>query len=192
LAELKNTVHRISDYVEIPCPSHDNPLLLIPKDNRRTFFDNLFRNDEFKWKLFTEKEYEWVFRETPCTICNSLFDALIRRLPTSMDIYQMIHARPYRFNRRMGEGITVFNPGDRPMRQNVMTNELLQRKIDVLLSDSNAVRYIYSSFAKTNNGIYALMDVKSHNADRLLELHNIISEGIHKVENQEENVNSLF
>jgi predicted Ser/Thr protein kinase len=109
-----------------------------------------------------------------------------------MDIYRMIHARPYRFNRRLGEGITVCNPGDKPMKQNVITNEQLQHRIDTLLGDSNAVKYLYSSFAKTNNGIYALMDVKSHNAERLLELHNIISEGIHKVENIEENVTSLF
>ena len=62
----------------------------------------------------------------------------------------------------------------------------------MLLGDSNEVKYIYSNFAKTNSGIYALMDVKSHNAERLLELHNIISEGIHKVEDVEENVKSLF
>lgn len=190
--EIKKGVLPSSDYLEIPCPSHDHPLLLIPKRDRRTFFDELFKNDEFKWKLFTDKEYEWVFRETPCTICSSIINALIQRMPTSMDIYRMIHARPYRFNRRLGEGITVFNPGDRPMKQNVITNEQLQRKIDILLGDSNAVKYLYSSFAKTNNGIYALMDVKSHNAERLLELHNIISEGIHKVEEQEENVKSLF
>lgn len=78
------------------------------------------------------------------------------------------------------------------MKQDVSGNEHLQRKIDSLLGDSNAVRYLYSSLAKTNNGIYALMDVKSHNAQRLLELHNIISEGIHKVEDVEENVKSLF
>jgi predicted Ser/Thr protein kinase len=192
LAEMKNTLYRNGDFVEITCPSHDNPLLLIPKRDRRLFFDDLFKNDEFKWKLFTDKEFEWVFRETPCTICSSIFDALIQRLPNSRDIYRMIHARPYRINRRLGEGIAVFNPGDKPMKQNVMTNEQLQRKIDILLGDSNAVKYLYSSFAKTNNGIYALMDVKSHNAERLFELHNIISEGIHKVEDVEENVKSLF
>ena len=192
LAEMKNTLYRSGDFVEVHCPSHDNPLLLIPKRDRRSFFDDLFKNDEFKWKLFTDKEYEWIFRETPCTVCSSIFDALIRRLPNSSDVYSMIHARPYRFNRRLGEGITVFNPGDKPMKQNVVTNEQLQRKIDILLGDSNAVKYLYSSFAKTNNGIYALMDVKSHNAERLLELHNIISEGIHKVEDLEENVKSLF
>jgi predicted Ser/Thr protein kinase len=36
------------------------------------------------------------------------------------------------------------------------------------------------------------MDVKSHNTERLIELHNIISEGVHKVEDIEENVNSLL
>lgn len=190
--ELNNTLSRGSDFVEVLCPSHDNPLMMIPKKDRRLFFDDLFKNDEFKWKLFTEKEYDWVFSETPCTICSSLFDALLQRLPTSMDVYSMIHARPYRFNRRMGEGITVFNPGDKPMKQVVMTNAILQRKIDMLFGDSNQVKYLFSSFAKTNNGIYALMDVKSHNAERLLELHNIISEGIHKVEDLEENVKSLF
>lgn len=192
LNEMKNTLHRTGDYVEIACPSHDNPLLLIPKPDRRLFFDDLFQNDEFKWKLFTNKEYEWVFSETPCTICSTIHEALIHRLPNSMDIYKMIYARPYRFNRRLGEGITVFNPGDKPTKQNIKTNEQLQRKIDTLLGDSNAVKYLYSNFAKTNNGIYALMDVKSHNAERLLDLHNIISEGIHKVEDVEENVRSLF
>ena len=36
------------------------------------------------------------------------------------------------------------------------------------------------------------MDIKSHNIERLIELHNIVSEGVHKVENIEENVNSLL
>jgi predicted Ser/Thr protein kinase len=192
LVGKKSFLHRMGDFVEVPCPSHDSPILLIPKGDRRAFFDDLFRNDEFKWKLFTEKEYEWVFREQPCTICSSLYQALRQRLAKPSDIFGMICARPYRFDRRIGEGISVFNPGDRPTRQNVLTNELLQRKIDVLLGDSNEVNYLYSSLAKTNNGIYALMDVKSHNAERLYELHNIISEGIHKVDDLEENVTSLF
>ncbi|QWV97681.1 serine protein kinase PrkA [Geomonas nitrogeniifigens] len=183
---------RGGDVVEVPCPSHDSPLLMIDKAQRRAFFDDLFQNDSFKWKLFTEKEYDWVFRDSPCTICTSIFQALSARLDDPTDIFRMIKVRPYRFNRRLGEGITVFNPGDKSMKQNILTNDMLQRKIDLLLGDSNEVKYIFSNFAKTNNGIYALMDVKSHNAERLLELHNIISEGIHKVEDIEENVRSLF
>lgn len=180
------------DFVEVPCPSHDHPILMIPKNNRRGFLDDLFQNDEFKWKLFTEKEYEWVFHDNPCTICSSVYEALLNKLKSPTRVFEMIYARPYRFNRRLGEGITVFNPGDRPMRQNVLTNPMLQARINSLLKDSNQARYIYSQYAKTNNGIYALMDIKSHNIERLIELHNIISEALHKVEDIEENVNSLF
>jgi predicted Ser/Thr protein kinase len=179
-------------YIEVPCPSHDNPILMIPKNHRREFFDDLFKNDEFKWKLSTEKEYDWVFRDNPCTICSSLYEALLDRLQNPQKVFDMLYARPYRFNRRLGEGISVYNPGDKPLRQNVMSNPILQRRINSLLRDSNRVKYIFSEYAKTNNGIYALMDVKSHNTERLIELHNIISEGVHKVEDIEENVNSLL
>ena len=165
---------------------------MIPKHHRRDFFDDLFENNEFKWKLSTEKEYDWVFRDSPCTICSSLYEALLDRLQSSQKVFDMLYARPYRFNRRMGEGISVFNPGDKPLGQSVMSNPILQKHINSLLRDSNRVQYIYSRYAKTNNGIYALMDVKSHNTERLSELHNIISEGVHKVEDVEENVNSLL
>jgi predicted Ser/Thr protein kinase len=182
----------LDDFIEVPCPSHDNPILMIPKHHRREFFDDLFKNSEFKWKLATEKEYDWVFRDNPCTICSSLYEALLDRLQSSQKVLDMLYARPYRFNRRLGEGISVFNPGDKPLGQIVMNNPILQKHINSLLRDSSRVQYIYSRYAKTNNGIYALMDVKSHNTERLSELHNIISEGVHKVEDIEENVNSLL
>ena len=180
------------DFIDVPCPSHDHPFVMIPKHYRRTFLDDLLSNDEFKWKLFTEKEYEWIFKDLPCTICSSIYWALLRRLKNPLEVFRMLYARPYQFNRRLGEGISVFNPGDRPMRQNIMGNPVLQSRINNLLRDSNQVKYIFSRYAKTNNGIYALMDIKSHNVERLIELHNIISEGVHKVEDIEENVNSLL
>ena len=180
------------DYVEVPCPSHDNPLLMISKHYRREFFDDLFKNDKFKWQLSTEKEFDWVFKNQPCTICSSLYEALLHRLKSPQRVFEMLYARPYRFSRRLGEGISVFNPGDQPLKQNVMSNVMLQRQINNMLRDSNVVKYIFSQYAKTNNGIYALMDIKSHNTERLIELHNIISEGVHKVEDIEENVNSLL
>jgi predicted Ser/Thr protein kinase len=182
----------LDDFIEVPCPSHDNPLLIIPKHHRREFLDDLFKNNESKWKLAMEKEYDWVFRDSPCTICSSLYEALLDRLQSSRKVFEMLYARPYRFNRRLGEGISVFNPGDKPLGQSAMNNPILQKHINNLLRDSNRVQYIYSRYAKTNNGIYALMDVKSHNTERLTELHNIISEGVHKVEDIEENVNSLL
>jgi predicted Ser/Thr protein kinase len=192
MQNLQNALNTTDDFIEVSCPSHDNPLLMVPKRYRRTFFDDLFENDEFKWKLFTEKEYEWVFRDNPCTICSSLFQSLLNKLKSPHEIFEMIYARPYRFDRRLGEGISVYNPGDRPLRRITLTNTIIQSRINALLRDSNQVRYLFSQYAKTNNGIYALMDIKSHNTERLIELHNVVSEGIHKVEDIEENVNSLL
>jgi predicted Ser/Thr protein kinase len=179
-------------FLEVPCPSHDSPFLMIPKDQRPEFLDGLFHNDEFKWNLSYGKEYDWMFRAEPCTICTTLFDALLQRLGDPTKVFKMIHARPYVFDRRLGEGITVFNPGDRVTRQPVLTNPQLQKRISSLLKDSNQVRYLFSRFARTNNGIFALMDIKGHNRDRLHELHNIISDGVHKVDEIEESINSLF
>jgi predicted Ser/Thr protein kinase len=188
----KVLAHKTDGNIEISCPSHDNPLLIIPKSQRREFLDDLFKNDAFKYKLFTNKEYEWVFQDTPCTICSSIYDALFNRLRDPVKVFESVWARHYVFNRRLGSGISVFNPGDPPLKQSVLTNDMLQRRINRLFDDSNQVQYIYSRYAKTNNGLYALMDIKSHNIERLIELHNIISEGVHKVQDIEENVNSLF
>jgi len=179
-------------HLEVACPSHDLPLLMVPKDLRRSFFDELFENDEFKWKLFTDKEYEWVFKDVACTICTSLYQALLDHLGSPLKVFRSIYARPFQFNRRLGEGISVFNPGDKPLVKPVLTNEMLQNRINRIFRDSNQVNYIFSRYAKTNNGIYALMDIKSNNTERFIELHNIISEGVHKIEDIEENVNSLF
>ncbi|MEE4365393.1 MAG: serine protein kinase PrkA [Desulfotignum sp.] len=180
------------DYIEVPCLAHDNPFLVIPKEQRRGVLDELIKNDQFKWQLFTEKEYEWVFTEETCTVCSSIYHALLERLENPKEVFKMLFARPYYVNRRIGNGISVFNPGDKPSKQNVISNQMLQNRINTLFQDSNLIQYTYSNFAKINNGIYALMDIKSHNIDRLVELHNIISEGVHKVENMEERVDALF
>jgi predicted Ser/Thr protein kinase len=122
----------------------------------------------------------------------SLYRTLLDMFDSPSKIYDMVYARRYQFNRRLGEGISVFNPGDRLAKSHVMTNQLLQKQLNDLLKDSNRVQYIFSRYAKTNNGIFALMDIKDHNRDRFANLHGIISEGVHKVEDIEENVNSLF
>ena len=178
--------------VEIPCPSHDNPVLMIPKRYRRRFFNDLFAGRQFKDLLLNSKDYDWVFQENPCTICSSIYEALLDQLKDPQHVYGMLAARPYRFNRRLGEGISIFSPGDKPLRQQILNNPEIQRQLNGIVRNRRRIDYLYSRYAKTNNGVYSLMDIKSHNTERLIELHNIISEGVHKVEDMEENVNSLL
>jgi predicted Ser/Thr protein kinase len=178
--------------LEIPCPSHDHPILIIPKDYRDQFLDDLFGGSSFRKMLRFNREYHWVFRDKPCTFCGSLYRGLLNVLKKPELVHKMVYARPYRFNRRLGDGITVFNPGDPPTKHAVLRNPAVQARLNALLKTPAEVQYVYSRYAKTNNGVYALMDVKSHNTARLIELHNIISEGVHKVGDVEENVNSLL
>src|SRR3989344_832153 len=183
----------------VPCPSHDHPILVIPKHYRSDFLDKLLPESDAKSAIFSRKEYEWIFRGEACTICKSIFSASLERLSSVDEVFGMIKTRTYRFDRRLGDGISIFNPGDRPAwgmapggtTQESSTNRTLQEKLEKVFG-ANTVKYVFSPMAKTNNGIYVLMDIKGHNEDRLLELHNVISEGVHKVGDIEEQINSLF
>ncbi len=191
LAKVKGSKSEEEDKLFIPCPSHDYPILIIPQHHRTEFLRSLFSDKpEVINILLGRKDYEWLFWNKVCSICSSLWWSLLDRLPVE-DVLKMVKVRPYKFDRGLGEGISVFNPGDKPIKEQFFTNNWIQEKLDKIFGP-NAVRYIYSHLAKTNNGIYVLMDIKLYNQDRLLELHNIISEGVHKVLDIEEPINSLF
>jgi len=188
------------DIVRVPCPSHDYPILIIPREYRVEFLKRLLEPEVLeKTGIFREKEYEWILRGEACTICKSIFWALFEKLESLHKVLTMVKVRPIKFDRRVGDGISIFNPGDMPMwgmadgkpTGGFFTNTQIQEKLNHLFG-ANAIRYVYSLLAKTNNGVYVLMDVKGHNESRLLELHNVISEGMHKVGDIEELVNSLF
>ena len=182
------------DEFEVPCPSHDHPVLIIPRDHRAAFLDGLLCDKpEFRKRIAREKEYDWLFSGRVCTICESIFQALCDKSCSLEKVLEMIRVRPYRFNRRLGEGISIFNPGDKPPppREMFLSDKQIQEKLDQFFG-TDRVRYVFSQLAKTNNGIYVLMDIKSHNKERLLELHNVISEGVWKVAGLEEETKSLF
>jgi len=179
-------------YLEVPCPSHDYPILMVPKEHRKVFLEDLIKDEEFKDRLFNDKEYDWVFKRNACTICTSMYYALLEKLNSPEEVFKMLFVRKNFFNRRLGEGVTVYNSSDPPPRNCVVTNEAIQRQLGELFGDSNKVKYVFSKYAKTNNGIYSLMDIKEYNVKRLTGLHGIISEGVHKVDDLEENIDSLL
>ena len=177
-------------YLEFSCPNHDHPILLIPKSLRKKFLDELITDEDFKKKLFDSKEYEWVLKDIPCSICNSIYKTLMDELGDPIAVFDMLNARKNYFNRQFGEGVSIFNPGDTLIRR-PLTNPNLQFLINALLKNDD-VKFVTSYLAKTNNGVLALMDIKENNVERLKNYHGIISDGVHKVELSEERINTLF
>jgi predicted Ser/Thr protein kinase len=177
-------------YLEFSCPNHDHPILMIPKTFREKFLDELIPDGEFKDKLFSEKQYEWILKDQPCNICSSIYKSILDDLGDPIAVFDMIYARKNYYNRQFGEGISVFSPGD-PIYSKAITNNVTQKMINDLLKNDD-VKYITSYLAKTNNGILGLMDIKEFNVDRLKNYHGIISDGVHKVDLAEEKIKTLF
>lgn len=177
-------------FVEFLCPSHDHPILLIPKEYRKTFLSNLIHDESVKQRIFQEKQFEWIFNDVPCSICKSLYTALLDKLENATAVYNMINAKRVRFNRQFGDGISLYNPGDQVYKKPI-GNKLLEEEINNLIKGEH-IQFIYSVLAKTNNGVFALMDIKDENIKRLIQLHGVISDGIHKVGLIEERIKSLF
>ena len=178
------------EYSIIPCPSHDHPILQIPKQYRRKLLSEIIVSETLKKKILYSKEYEWVFKKTPCAICTSLYNALSKE-NSPEEILNSIYARRFQYNKKIGNGITVYNSGD-ILKDKSVKNKELQKVIDGLFRNSGLVPYIYSKQTKTNNGVFAIMDAKSNNIQRIIDLHSLISDGIHKVDTVEENIDSLF
>lgn len=189
VSEVSQTIET-AQYINISCPSNDNPITLIPKELRHKFIDELITDKKFKHELFHSKEYEWVFKDTPCSICSSLFNQLLDITGDPLEVFSMVYARKISFNRQFGKGISIYNPGD-DFNPRPITNPTIQNLINELFK-SDEIRYVYSHLSYTNNGVYALMDIKENNIQRLKSLHGIISDGVHKVEHTEERIRSFL
>jgi len=86
-------------YLSFSCPNHDHPILMVPKSHRYQFLDELLPDGPFKDSLFQEKQYEWVLKDTPCTVCDSVSKMVLERTGDPMAIYDMVRARRFFFNR---------------------------------------------------------------------------------------------
>lgn len=188
-SEAAETLHKRKS-IDFSCPRHDHPILQIPKQIREEFLSNLIKDKKISCEIFSAKEYEWIFHDEPCNICQSLFNVLLDRLKNPAEIYKMIFARKSVFKRLFGVGISVFNPSD-PLIDAPFKNDFIEKLLRQILRTDN-IDFTFSYLSYTNNGIYALMDIKENNRERLFQLHGIISDGIHKVGLIEEKIKSLF
>lgn len=179
-----------SKFIEITCPSNDHPILQIPKKYRRKLLEELIEDKKIKEIIFNSKEYEWIFKDDPCHICSSIYNTLMGQFGDPMQVLKMIYAKRVTYSRQFGKGISVFNPGDE-LYIKPISDITVQNLINSVFQNER-IKYLYSNLAYTNNGIYALMDIKENNVQRLTGLHGIISDGIHKVEHVEESIKSIF
>ncbi len=177
-------------YIDISCPYNDHPILQIPKEFRKSLLDIVIEDKGFKEKLFTEQQYSWVFKEEPCHICSSIYDSLYDVLKSPNEILEMLNARIFNYSRKFGYGISIFNPGDEICRS-VIENANMQNTLHQIFNNDQ-IQYIFSPMAYTNNGIYAIMDVKEKNVQRFKDLHSIVSDGVNKVTVREEKIRTLF
>ena len=125
----------VDNFFEVPCPNHDHPLLVIPRSLRRDFLNDLFTGTAFKDIALNSREYNWLLRDEACTICQSIYQALFDLLGGHRQVLEMLTARPYLFNRRLGQGVTVFNPGDADPKRFILTNRMIQQRLDRLFSE---------------------------------------------------------
>lgn len=184
----KNEVN--SKKISYSCPHNDNPFLIIPKELRKDFLKTLIKDPIIYNEIIESKKFEWLFKSEPCPLCKSIYNSLIDILDDPLKVYDMVYAKKIDFNRQLGKGISVWNPSDN-LIEHIYNNDLLEQDFKNFLS-SEEIELKYSYLALTNNGIYALMDIKDNNITRLLSLHGIISDGVHKVEHIEEKINTLF
>lgn len=189
ITDKKDTVNS-EKHIDITCPYNDHPILQIPKEYRRNFLETVIEDKAFKQKLFNEKQYSWVMKEEPCHICSSIYDSLYDVLSSPVEILEMLSARIFNYSRKFGYGISIFNPGDEVCKgenQNNNIQNILHRTFK-----NDKIQYVFSPMAYTNNGIYAIMDMKEKNIQRFKNLHSIISDGVTKVNVREEKIRTIF
>ncbi|TAE73689.1 MAG: hypothetical protein EAZ85_06385 [Bacteroidetes bacterium] len=177
------------DSLDFTCPEHDNPIIQIPKQYRRDFLNQVLPESEFKTKLFNEKIYEWVWKTEPCALCKSIQKNITEKENEELAFLNYLYAKPWTFDRQYGDGISVFNPNDM-LIDKPLQNEILKKDLETYFKKQFQV--IYSVWANTNNGIVALMDIKGTNVERLMSIHGLVSDSVHKVGLIEENIKSFF
>ena len=189
---VDNAEKGVVKFLEVPCPHHDNPILLIPKEHRRQFVSELIGDRTQREDVLNNASFAWVFKKEACSICDSVTNALLQKGKSMDEILGMAHARRYILNRKIGYGVSVFTPGDNISIDEVIRNEQIEDQLNKLFGGSPKINYYYSRLAQTNDGIMVLMDLKQENIDRLRKLHGIISDEVHRTLDLEERTSSLF
>src|ERR671935_598062 len=140
---------------ELPCPMREEPLHLIPSDQRDRLVDELMRNSrDPKFPIQVEGDL--------CPACRQMYRELTRRYKGDwFKVMDHVKVRRLVLSEKDRNGIATFQPKDEKNQDSTeLTGDINYRKIAIYGSDSDARAFNFDGeFNVANRGIIEFIEV---------------------------------
>ncbi len=140
---------------ELPCPMREEPLHLIPTDQRQKLIDELMRNSsDPKFPIQVEGDL--------CPACRQMYRELTRRYKGDwFKVMDHVKVRRLVLSEKDRNGIGTFQPKDEKNQDSTeLTGDINYRKIAIYGSDSDARAFNFDGeFNVTNRGLIEFIEV---------------------------------
>src|SRR5499427_7182423 len=140
---------------ELPCPMREDPLHLIPAEQRDKLISELMRNN-------TDKAYRIQVEGDLCPACRQMYRDLTRRYKGDwFKVMDHVKVRRLSLSEKDRIGIGTFQPKDEKNQDSTeLTGDINYRKIAVYGSDSDARAFNFDGeFNVANRGIIEFIEV---------------------------------
>src|SRR5215510_12149801 len=140
---------------ELPCPMREDPLHLIPSDQRSTVIDELMRNSY-------DPRYPVQVEGDLCPACRQMFRELTRKYKGDwFKVMEHVRVRRLVLSEKDRIGIGTFQPKDEKNQDSTeLTGDINYRKIAIYGSDSDARAFNFDGeFNVANRGIIEFIEV---------------------------------
>src|SRR5882724_7829342 len=140
---------------ELPCPMREEPLHLIPPDQRGKLVEELMRN-------ISDKSYQIQVEGDLCPACRQMYRELTRRYKGDwFKVMDHIKVRRLVLSEKDRNGIGTFQPKDEKNQDSTeLTGDINYRKIAIYGSDSDARAFNFDGeFNVANRGIIEFIEV---------------------------------
>src|SRR5438045_7380958 len=140
---------------ELPCPMREEPLHLIPADQRDKLIEELMRNS-------TDPTYPISIEGDLCPACRQMYRELMRRYKGDwFKVMDHVKVRRLVLSEKDRNGIGTFQPKDEKNQDSTeLTGDINYRKIAIYGSDSDARALNFDgAFSVDNRGIIEFIEV---------------------------------
>src|ERR1044071_3317808 len=140
---------------ELPCPMREEPLHLIPSDQRPRLIEELMRNS-------SDPKYQIQVEGDLCPACRQMYRDLTRRYKGDwFKVMDHVKVRRLVLSEKDRNGIGTFQPKDEKNQDSTeLTGDINYRKIAIYGSDSDARAFNFDGeFNVANRGIIEFIEV---------------------------------